>query len=77
MIIIYAYCFPNNPFYFRIFTDHRGRMYHNGESNPINSKFIGFLVQLDPHKEINWENEWLKYYTFSQIKTKVYKIQYS
>ena len=67
-LIVYSYCFDNKPLYFPIITDHRGRMYTQGENNPINSKLFRKFVTLNSNIAVDKNNKYLDYYIASQIE---------
>lgn len=67
-LIVYSYCFDNKPLYFPIITDHRGRMYTEGENNPINSKLFRKFVILNGNIPVDRDNSYLDYYILSQIE---------
>lgn len=79
-LIVYSYCFNNKNLYFPITTDHRGRMYNEGENNPINSKLFRKFVILNGDEPVNiYNNELLYYYISSQVEkqTSVEKADYN
>lgn len=67
-LLVYSYCFNNKPLYFPMITDHRGRMYVEGENNHINSKLFRKFVDLNIDTGVDYKNEFLDYYFNSQIK---------
>ena len=67
-LIVYSYCFNNKNLYFPITTDHRGRMYTEGENNPINSKLFRKFVILNGNEPVDFDNDLLNYYISSQVE---------
>ena len=67
-LIVYSYCFNNENLYFPITTGHRGRMYTEGENNPINSKLFRKFVILNGDEPVDFDNDLLNYYVSSQVE---------